>query len=243
MLNCIIIDDELTAISIIEKICEPVKNLKIVGTFQNPLNALKYLNNNVVNLVFLDLQMPVFSGIDFLEVLKQQPVVIITSSDKKMIAKASEFKLVANLFTKPLQPSNILSALSNIISQFKKEASTIVKSCTDVVDSFCIIDESQLLLTINEKPTKLKIEDIYYIQEEKSKLIIVAKQASYELSLNLENVLSKLENNSFIRIHKKIIVNLAEIIEIKRGTVCLKEQVLPIGASYKKVLLSHLNVL
>ena len=80
-MNCIIIDDESTARLIINQLCSNIDNVKVVNEFSNAIEAIKYLNHNEVDLIFLDIHMPDFTGFDFIQTLKNPPQVILTTSD------------------------------------------------------------------------------------------------------------------------------------------------------------------
>ena len=91
-MNCIIIDDESTARAIIEKLCGTISKLNVVGQFPNAIQAIKFLNENTVDLIFLDIHMPDFSGFDFIKTLKDPPNIIVTTSDKEYALEAFEIR-------------------------------------------------------------------------------------------------------------------------------------------------------
>lgn len=90
-MNCIIIDDELTARTIINQLCSKAENLVVLEEFSNAIEAIKYLNKNEVDLIFLDVHMPGFTGFDFIETLKNPPRIILTTSDVNFAIEAFVF--------------------------------------------------------------------------------------------------------------------------------------------------------
>ena len=89
-MNCIIIDDDATARLIISQLCEKSEWINVLAEFSSAINAIKYLNSNTVDLVYLDIHMPTFSGFDFIQTLKNPPKIILTTSDKNLALEAFE---------------------------------------------------------------------------------------------------------------------------------------------------------
>ena len=101
-MNCIIIDDESTARAIIERLCESMAIINVVGQFPNAIQGIKYLNENNVDLIFLDIHMPDFSGFDFIKTLKDPPNIIVTTSDKNYALEAFEYPFIVDYLIKPV---------------------------------------------------------------------------------------------------------------------------------------------
>ena len=98
-MNCIIIDDEATARVIIGQLCSNVKELTILEEFPNAIQAIKYLNQNEIDLIFLDIHMPDFTGFDFIETLKNPPKTILTTSDPNFAIQAFEYDCICRLLS------------------------------------------------------------------------------------------------------------------------------------------------
>ena len=99
---CIIIDDDATARLIIKQHCLNSNKIRILEEFSSAIDAIKYLNNNSVDLVYLDIHMPTFSGFDFIETLKNPPKIVLTTSDKNLALEAFEYKSVVDYLVKPI---------------------------------------------------------------------------------------------------------------------------------------------
>ena len=102
-MNCIVIDDEATARAIITQLCSNVQKLNVVEEFHNAIQAIKYLNQNKVDLIFLDIHMPDFTGFDFIETLKNPPNIILTTSDSKFAIQAFEYECIVDYLVKPIK--------------------------------------------------------------------------------------------------------------------------------------------
>ena len=102
-MNCIIIDDEETARVIIRTLCDEIGNLTIIDEFPNAIQAIKFLNENEIDLIFLDIHMPDFSGLDFIKALKNPPKIILTTSDTKFAIEAFEYDCIVDYLLKPIE--------------------------------------------------------------------------------------------------------------------------------------------
>jgi len=102
-MDCIIIDDEKTARVITRTLCTQVSELNVVDEFSNAIQAIKFLNENQIDLIFLDLHMPDFNGIDFIKTLKNPPKIILTTSDPKFAIEAFEYDFIVDYLLKPLE--------------------------------------------------------------------------------------------------------------------------------------------
>ena len=102
-MNCIIIDDEKMARVILKTLCNQVKSLNIIEEFSSAIQAIKFLNENTVDLIFLDIHMPDFNGLDFIRSLKSPPKIILTTSDPKFAIEAFEYDFIVDYLLKPIE--------------------------------------------------------------------------------------------------------------------------------------------
>ena len=110
-MNCIIIDDEALARSIIRNHCEKSTDVEVVAQFENAISAIKYLNQNEVDLIFLDIHMPDFTGFDFIQTLKSPPKIILTTSDRNFAIEAFEYDCIVDYLVKPVGFPRFLKAI------------------------------------------------------------------------------------------------------------------------------------
>ncbi|MEN8777199.1 MAG: response regulator, partial [Polaribacter sp.] len=101
-MNCIIIDDEKMARSILKTLCNEIKLLTVIGEYSNAIEAIKFLNDNKVDLIFLDIHMPDFNGFDFVETLKYKTKVVLITSDDQLAIKAFKYLNIVDYLLKPL---------------------------------------------------------------------------------------------------------------------------------------------
>lgn len=121
-MDYIILDDDLTAMSILEQLCSTQDDLNQVGTFSSPIDAIKFLNERPVDLIFLDIHMPHFSGFDFIKTIKIQPKIILSTADPEFAFKAFGYNSIIDYLVKPVTVERFSKALSKlrVLSAHKK---------------------------------------------------------------------------------------------------------------------------
>ena len=119
-MNCIIIDDEATARVIISQLCSNVPSLNVLEDFPNAMQAIKYLNQNEVDLIFLDIHMPDFTGFDFIETLKNPPKIILTTSDPNFAIQAFEYDCIVDYLVKPITQERFQKAIDKAEASSKQ---------------------------------------------------------------------------------------------------------------------------
>ena len=101
-MNCIIIDDEAAARAIVAQLCSKISELDVIAEFDNAIDALKFLNQESIDIVFLDIHMPGFSGVDFVQTLKNPPKIVLTTSDTNFAIEAYEYESIVDYLVKPI---------------------------------------------------------------------------------------------------------------------------------------------
>ena len=156
-MNCIVIDDELTARVIIEQLCSDIPSLKVLESFPNAIQAIKYLNSEKVDLIFLDIHMPDFSGFDFIQSLKNPPKIILTTSDVKFAIEAFEYGCIVDYLVKPIEFPRFEKAIQKAQSFTEKDK--LVEPRSKKEDSV-----NDLYINIDRRLIKLDIPSIYLIE-------------------------------------------------------------------------------
>jgi two-component SAPR family response regulator len=158
-MNCIIIDDECAARIIISQLSSNTSSLNVLEEFPNALQAIKYLNQNEVDLIFLDIHMPDFTGFDFIETLKNPPKIILTTSDSKFAIQAFEYDCIVDYLVKPI-------TLERFQKSIQKAVSTSIKSNSEELSSSEKIETSSgndLYVNIDRRLIKIDMPSIYLI--------------------------------------------------------------------------------
>ena len=236
-MNCIIIDDEATARAIISQLCSNSKYLNVVEEFPNAIQAIKYLNQNEVDLIFLDIHMPDFTGFDFIQTLKNPPKIILTTSDSKFAIQAFEYDCIVDYLVKPITQERFQKAI-NKVESFRindKEPSTS--------DYEVATYGNDLYVNIDRRLIKIDFSSIYLVEAKGDYILIKTEDKNYTVHSTLKKIEDKLPESLFLKVHRSFIINIKKIIDIEDNSVLIKKDVIPISRSNRQELMKRLNLL
>lgn len=232
MLKCLVVDDEPLAIKLLEDHISSVPFLSLVQTYTNPLEALVSISNTPVDLIFLDIQMPQLNGIQFMQLLQNRAMVIITSAYQEYAIEGFEHNVVDYLL-KPIAFERFYKAVEKAHT-LKNPNTTLTKP-----DELHPTTGGYIFIKVETKMVRVELDDIYYIEGLKNYVSIYTKTqriVTLQVMKQLEEVLPP---NRFVRVHKSFIVALDKINVIERQELHIKDQIIPIGNTY----LEHFNKL
>ncbi len=235
-MNCIIIDDELSAINVLKRYVENISSLKLLGTFQNSIEGLQFVNNNAVELIYLDINMPNLNGISFMEVLNNKCKVILTTAYTEYALEGYKFNVVDYLL-KPISFENFLKASLKAIGDNALEP--ISKGSSPTEDDYIMVQTEN-----KGKYKKINYSDIIYIEALLNYASIVTVDNEHViLHISMKELIAKLPSQHFIRIHKSYIVALKQIKYLEASEVVLlnEEYRLPLGITFKDKLFTLLD--
>lgn len=226
MLNCIIIDDEPLARKQIETYVGRVPFLKLVGTARNPVVAKGILQTELVDLIFLDIQMPQINGVDFLKNSETfQQVIFITAFPEYAI---EGFELEAtDYLMKPVTFERFLKGCKKALA--KVSGSETIKSISDQPDF--------LYIKCNQHFEKIWIDDILYIKSMLNYINIITTKGKYTVYSSLKAIEGSLSPNKFLKIHKSYVVAIDHIHAIDSHQIEVAGQCLPVSRSNKQAVL------
>ena len=216
MINCIIVDDEPLAARLLENHISKIDHLKLTAKAENALEAYKLLQNQAIDLMFLDIQMPHFNGIDFLKSLSQKPKTIFTTAYRDFAIEGFELEAVDYLL-KPIT-----------FERFFKSVERVLRNINDSKDDFIILKTEGM-------HRKLSLADIIYIESQGNNIKITL---STNESLISKNKITDLElllaSKGFIRIHRSFIINTGFVTAFNNHELHLGTYQIPIGRSYRQ---------
>lgn len=235
-MNCIVIDDETFAREIICHFIQNDEQLKLLGDFDNPLNAIRFLNTNKdVDLIFLDVHMPAFTGFDFLQTMPSLPAVILTTSDRNLAIEAFEYHCIVDFLAKPIKEERFKKAVL-VAKSWKKVLDTNFEEVPDDAGR-------DLFVNIDNKLIKIDIPSIDYLRVQGQYLQINAGKKSYTLHITaMQEIERKLPADSFLRVHKTVIINIGKVLDIEDYAVVVAKQRLPLSNDGKEALLKKLKI-
>jgi two-component system LytT family response regulator len=232
MIKCIAIDDEPLALRQITEYIKDTPFLELTGTFDNAIEALTYLNENEIDLMFVDIQMPGLNGLDLVKSLKHRPeVVFITAFSEYAL---DGFKLDAlDYLLKPLDYSSFLKAANKALSNFKLKNNAKEKLNT-TLDHIFIKSEYKII--------RIELDKIRYIEGDRGYLRFFLENAKPVMTLlSMKKIEEKLPSEKFIRVHRSYIVNLNKITMIERSQIIFDEVRIPVSDQFKEKLQRYID--
>ncbi|MDG1805783.1 LytTR family DNA-binding domain-containing protein [Flavicella sp.] len=235
MKKCILIDDDATARLITQQMISKVDNLEVVGDFENAIDAIKFLNDQSVDLIFLDIHMPTFSGFDFIKTLKSPPSIVLVTSDRNFALDAFEYNCVVDYLVKPLTFERFQKSMDKI-PQIAAPSSTKTEENQETT-------EDKLYVNIDRRLVKIHIPDIYLIEAKGDYINIKTEGKNYIVHSTLKKIENKLPSQTFIKVHRSYIINFNKIIDIEDNSVLIKQDIIPVSRSNRGELMRRLNLL
>lgn len=235
--KCLIIDDEPLARDLMRSHIEKLENFEIVAECGDAMRALQELHNHQVDLMFMDIQMPQITGIEFLRTLKNPPKVIITTAYREYALEGFELDVV-DFLLKPITFERFLKSVNKYYQSNEKESVNSVSVST----SFVPADDAFIYVKENKKVIKVHLNEILYVEglSEYVQIHTINKKIVTKTSMN--NMAEKLPENGFMRIHKSFIVSMSKIEAFTSTSIDVPGKELPIGRSYKNAVIDALQL-
>ena len=236
-MNCIIIDDEATSRTIIGELCSSYKNLNVVEVFSNAIEAIKYLNQNKTDLIFLDIHMPDFNGFDFIRTLKDPPFIILTTADAEFAIQAFEYDCIVDYIVKPIKPERFKKSIQKVEGKLNEKVTATVtdKEKQQTGDDFYV--------NINKRLIKIDIQSIYLVEAKGDYIYLKTDNKNYTVHSTLKKIEEKLPDHMFLKIHRSYIININKIIDIEDNSVLIEKDIVPVSRSNRPELMKRLNLL
>jgi two-component system response regulator LytT len=228
MIKIGIVDDELLARKVIEEYCSKIDNLELVLSTGNPLEFINFTQQNEVDLVFLDIEMPELNGMEILRSMINPPKVILTTAYSEYALESYSYGVVDYLL-KPIKIERFLKAINKVsaslIAQPKKNSGS-----------------EELQIKHDGMPVNISFKSILYIQSFGNYLKIFTDLRMYLISETLINITTLLSEN-FQRTHKSYITNLDRVTKATRTHLLIENNKVPVSAMYKVIVFEKLEVL
>jgi len=229
MKSLIIDDDKLSRISL-ERLCQRIEDLTVVGTCSNGLEALDFLSENIVDLLFLDVEMPDLSGVELLKSSNQLPLIIFISSKKEYAAEAFEFnELVADYIIKPATLPRLLKAIERVRQKESKSTSLRIK------DYIFIRSEGRFV--------RINLNTLLYVENIGDYVLFKTIDGKFLVHATLRNIAQKLQHPDFLKVHRSYIINLSKIVDIQDNSVLIDKKIIPVSRAHRNILLDKIDPL
>jgi DNA-binding LytR/AlgR family response regulator len=228
MMNCLLLDDEKPALELLEDNISKIPFLKVGGLCKNPIDALKCLNEQKIDLVFTDIHMPLVSGLDFLKLIPYKPIVIIVTAYEQYALEGFELDVVDYL-VKPVPFSRFLRAVEKAKALFTSRESSYNQ-------------EGYFFVSANYSQVKIIPTNILYIEGLKDYIKINMEDGGVVVTrMGLADIQKKLGNQRFLRVHKSFIISVDKIHSTQRMSIVIMGKSIPVGQGYRNILEDYVN--
>lgn len=220
-LNCLIIDDEPIAREGINDYCKEISFLNVVALCKNVLQANHYLESNEIDLIFLDINMPILSGVDWLKGLKKSPSIIMTTAYKEYALQSFGYN-VLDYLVKPISFKRFLQAVTKVNSYYADKD-----------------EKSMLFLKSERELKKIAIKDILFVEAMQNYIKVVTSKETIITHISLKSFKEQLPEKNFIQTHKSYIVSKFKVDKIVENEIIIGDYEIPISVRLKKMVLSN----
>jgi DNA-binding LytR/AlgR family response regulator len=238
-INCLIVDDEPLASNVIKKYLIDFKEVEVLHTCQDALEAFIYLSNSSyrkVDLLFLDINMPEITGMELIRRLDTKPLTIITTAYREYAVESYELN-VFDYLMKPVPYNRFSKTMEKVIEHF---------ALIHKVKNSALLDQEEkehLFVKVDKKMIKIYFSDILYVESLKDYVRVVCTSENFITHSNLGNFTSNLPDDRFIRIHRSYTISLSSIKSLEGNSVHIGNKIIPIGRNYqvetKKLILNQ----
>lgn len=250
-LKTVVVDDEARALKLIVDYVNKTPSLELVASFQNAMQALEYLNQNAVDLLLLDIQMPDITGLELLQSLQSQPMVIFTTAYPEYAVEGFQLDALDYL-VKPVMFPRFLKAANKAIKQAnllkppiapqEQSEPTPTQVISETAATPPAAESGYLFVKVDSHWIRLQLGDICYIEGCGDYIAIYLADNRKLLSLQtLTQMMDRLPSKDFFRIHRSTIVNLSHVDTVEKDHLLIGEADLTIGKSFRQAFFQLLN--
>jgi two-component system, LytTR family, response regulator len=223
-IKCILIDDEPLAIKVLQNYFKNFQDFEVIGTFNNALDALDFINNNTVDAAFLDINMPMMTGFELISLIENKTRVIITTAFREFAAESYDLD-VLDYLVKPIPLPRFIKCIHKITTEFNIKNNIKIEN---------LRVDSHIFIKVDKKMVKINIDEILFIEGMKEYIKVVTLEKTYITHKSLTSLSEELPNDRFIRIHKSYTIALDKVKFIEGNRIQILSHTLPIGRNYSK---------
>lgn len=228
-LNCLIVEDEPIARKIVVDYCSYLPVLNIVAECKNAFEAREILSTQQIDLLILDISMPVLDGISFLKTLKNPPMVIFTTAFKEYAITAFDLSVIDYL-VKPFSLDRFIQGVDKVLLYLSLN------------NSKQIVNNDYVVIKTENKIYNIDKNEILFIEAKGNYTQLILDDKELKPKMTLSNIEKLLPTGFFSRVHRSYIVNKTKINHIEGNRIFVKKYTIPIGKNYKEAFLKNLNV-
>ena len=223
-IKALIVDDEYLALDLLEEFINRLPDVELVGKAKNPMEAQEVMNRSEVDLLFLDIQMPILSGIDFTKTLLHQPLIVFTTAYAEHATEAFDLNAVDYLL-KPFTFKRFVQAVNKAKVQMKLK-NPVVTEVKGSLETMTVKSEGKMI--------RIRLKDITYVESLKEYVMIHGRFGRHIVLERLKNIEEFLPNENFIRVHKSFLVAIDKVDALYGNQLEIGDKRIPISRERKK---------
>jgi DNA-binding LytR/AlgR family response regulator len=239
--QCAIVDDEFLARQYLKDYVNRLPFLKLIGDYDSPLLILEELSDNNVDILFLDIQMPDISGLDFLKTLHPQPCIILTTAYKEYALEGYEYNVIDYLL-KPFSFDRFLKAVNKAVDRIERDKAAYGAGKENGTENQPVMDTDHLVVRADRKWYKINYDDLFYIEGQKAYVTFHTRTKKITALISLKELEESLPRERFMRIHKSFIVSVRHIETLEGNMLGICGVKLSIGSNYRDQVNNYFNI-
>ncbi len=232
MKQCMIIDDDPLSRMTLEKLLQQIDGLTLVKSCASPLEAMLSLEEHSIDLLFLDVEMPEMSGLDFLRSLQHPPAVILVSAREQYAVEAFDLA-VSDYLVKPVTLTRLLKAVHRVQASLNNPGAPMQESP----------DTQALFVKVGTQLKKVSTADVLWIEATGDYVTIHTERENYVAHATMKGIENKLPSADFVRVHRSYIIHLSKINAIEGNLVVIGTDLIPVAQSYRSAMMQRLNLI
>ncbi|MEL1253474.1 LytTR family DNA-binding domain-containing protein [Flavobacterium sp. DGU38] len=223
-IKCLLIDDEPLAIKVLQNYFTNFPDFEVIGTFNNSLEALDFINSTPVDAVFLDINMPMMTGFELISLIENKTKVIITTAFREFAAESYDLD-VLDYLVKPIPLPRFIKCINKITTEYNLKNNIKTEAAKG---------DSHIFIKVDKKMMKINIEEILFVEGMKEYIKIVTPDKTYITHKSITSLSEELPNDKFLRIHKSYVIALNKVKSIEGNRIQILSYTIPIGRNYSK---------
>ncbi|MFK2818719.1 LytTR family DNA-binding domain-containing protein [Flavobacteriaceae sp. LMIT009] len=227
-LTCVIVDDEPGAIEVLTQFVERTPNLKLIESFRDPLEALSFLKQHTIDLIFVDINMPTLTGMELVKILTNPPLIIFTTAYSEYALESYDYDAVDYLL-KPISYNRFLVSINKAQNRLRDSENKTPQTSSDT-----ITNEEIVYLKSGPKTFRVSIDSILYLEKDGHYITFHTSDKNIVVRLSMKDVFEVIPKELFMQIHKSYIVSVSHVNVIERHRLKVGDAYVPIGKTFRK---------
>lgn len=242
-MRCIIVDDEGMSRIHLAHLCKKIDKVKVVDTFADAMSAYRFLEQETIDLIFLDIEMPDFSGIELVQSLPKPPAIIfITSKEQYAIETFNFIESVVDYLLKPVTLPRLLQAVERYEQRKGATHLSIPQPLVPVAPPAKTVQENDdyLFVKTERKFVRIDLNELLYVETVGDYSIFKTKDQQFTVHATLKSVKERLSSPNFLKVHRSFIVNLDKIKDIEDSSLLIGDKVIPVSRNHRNRLMERI---